>query len=308
MNGLLDKLEKKIGKYAIKNLPLIMLICYALGYILQLVNPEIVTVISLNPKKILDGQVWRIISWLLIPPREDNLFFMLIMLYFYYSIGNMLTRTWGDFYFNYYIFFGIIFTIIGAFAFYGYSEIFKADFIEAFNAEAKAMGFGTDAYYTIRSLEFSTYYINMSIFLAFAATYPEMPILLFFILPVKVKALGVIYGIILVVEIINAWPDGLFIIGASLINFVVFYFTTRGVRYRKISKLANSYRTKMAKEENEQRKKRESLRAGIAKHKCAICGRTSETNPELEFRFCSKCQGNYEFCQDHLFTHTHFTE
>ena len=44
---------------------------------------------------------------------------------------------------------------------------------------------------------------------------------------------------------------------------------------------------------------------GITKHKCAICGRTEKDDPNLEFRFCSKCNGNYEYCQDHLFTHQH---
>ena len=43
----------------------------------------------------------------------------------------------------------------------------------------------------------------------------------------------------------------------------------------------------------------------VTRHKCAICGRTDESNPELEFRFCSKCNGNYEYCNDHLFTHKH---
>ena len=43
----------------------------------------------------------------------------------------------------------------------------------------------------------------------------------------------------------------------------------------------------------------------VSRHKCAICGRTDESNPELTFRYCSKCTGSYEYCEDHLFTHRH---
>ena len=48
-----------------------------------------------------------------------------------------------------------------------------------------------------------------------------------------------------------------------------------------------------------------STKAGEPRHRCAICGRTELDNPNLEFRFCSKCDGNYEYCSDHLFTHEH---
>ena len=115
MNKFINSLERKIGKYAIPNLPMYMIISYAIGYLMQMINPNIISVLSLNPYAIIHGQVWRLVSWVLIPPDTSNLFFTLLMLYFYYSIGTTLERTWGSFYFNYYIFSGMIFTIIGAF-------------------------------------------------------------------------------------------------------------------------------------------------------------------------------------------------
>ncbi|MBR3306534.1 MAG: hypothetical protein IKI75_04675 [Lachnospiraceae bacterium] len=311
MNGFLGKLERKFGRYAIKRLPMYILITYAIGYLMQLVNPAIIKVISLNPYAILHGQVWRLISWVLIPPDSSNLFFVLIMLYFYYSIGMTLERTWGSFYFDYYIFSGLVFTMIGAFLMYGYAVIFNPGDIEAMELayekmylESYPVLYGGSAYFDLYSSLFSTYYINMSIFLAFAATYPDMPIMLMFIIPLKVKILGVIYAVILCVEAFtlcqqSGSPLGLFVIGASLLNFVIFFISTRK-GFHKTPQMR-------ARQKQFRRQVNEAKRGTIAKHKCAICGRTSEEYPDLEFRFCSKCSGNYEFCQDHLFTHRHFT-
>lgn len=304
MDRFINYLDKKIGKYAIPRLPLIMLITYAVGYAMEFINSDIINLLSLNPYAILHGQVWRLVSWVLIPPEQSNLFFVLIMLYFYYSLGTTLENTWGTFYFNYYIFSGLIFTIVGAFCMYGYSEIFNKDTIAAVN-EVYSYTYGEcswiaggNYYYWINSMFFSTYYVNMSIFLAFAATYPEMRVYIMFILPVKVKVLGIIYAVILVVEALQMGVMGIFVIAASLLNFILFFISTRkGMR--------PSF--KQRKRQKEFKRKVDTGHAHIAKHKCAICGRTSESNPELEFRFCSKCEGNYEFCQDHLFSHQHFT-
>lgn len=295
------KLEKKLGKYSIRNLPLYMLITYAVGYLMQVINPNIALYLSLNPEKILHGQVWRIISWVLIPPGSSNLFFVLIMLYFYYSLGRMLEATWGTFYFNYYIFSGLLFTILGAFTLYGITELYLHVVLSAPQA-AQAAPYITEQFliisnnWDIVSLSFSTYYVNMSIFLAYAATYPDMRVMLMFIIPIKVKVLGIIYGIMLCFEAINGGLLGFLVIGPSLLNFIIFFFTykNRGISKQQ-KKRAKEYKMKM-----------KPLERGVTNHKCVICGRTNITNPELEFRFCSKCEGVYEFCSDHLFTHSHF--
>ncbi len=290
MNAFLSRLEKKIGKYAIARLPLYMIICYAVGYVLIMVNPSIIYFISLDPYAILHGEVWRIFTWVMIPPDTSNIFFTLITLYFYYSIGITLERTWGTFYFNVYIFSGLIFTLIGAFMMYGYVMLFAGG--SAIPAEL------LKPYFRDLSLFFSTYYISMSIFLGFAATYPDMQVLLMFIIPIKVKVLAVIYAAILVWEGVHMGVMGLFVIGASLLNFIVFFISTRK------NLLVGHRRTAQQKAFRREVKQMEPRK--IAKHKCAICGRTSEEYPDLEFRFCSKCEGNYEYCQEHIFTHKHF--
>lgn len=308
MYKFLLNLDKKFGRYAIKNLPLYMLVCYGIGYIMEIINPNITMAISLNPYAILHGQVWRLFTWLLIPPQSENLFFTLIAMYFYYSIGNTLEMTWGRFYFNYYIFSGIIFTILGSFLFYGYEVLLQNDNLLASEIILRANYgeimplYGGSWYFALSSLSFSTYYINMSIFLAFAATFPDVQVLLFFILPIKVKVLGIIYGVILIIDALNMGVYSLFVVGASLLNFVIFFFTTRRVFTNNLNRLKRDI-VKKVKERDDKIKKMNP--SGISKHKCAICGRTSDSNPELQFRFCSKCDGNYEYCQDHLFSHTH---
>ena len=121
MENFLNKLERKIGKYAISNLSLYIILAYVIGYILTLTGS--VEFISLNPYKILHGQIWRIITWIIVPPSALNIF-TIIMLFFYYSLGTSLERTWGTFRYNVYIFSGILFTVIGAFLLFGRFKIF----------------------------------------------------------------------------------------------------------------------------------------------------------------------------------------
>lgn len=293
----MNKLEKKYGKYAISRLSLILIICYACGYLFQFLYPNALTYLYLNPYEIIHHyQIWRLITWIIAPPSDFSVF-TLIMLYFYYSIGTNLERTWGDFRYNIYIFSGMIFTIAGSFLLYFYTTFMAS----RGNLAALELWLPLQGYVSYGSM-FSTYYINMSIFLAFAATFPEHQVLFFFFLPIKVKVLGIVYAILLGYQFIVGYGAlanpyyniaNRFVIGASLLNFVVFFlFFRNSLRgYRKVKRVV--YRAEVPKTVN------------ITRHKCAICGRTDESNSELEFRFCSKCNGNYEYCQDHLFSHEH---
>lgn len=296
----MSSFEKKFGKYAIKNLSLILIMCYACGYLMKWINPGFFTYLYLNPYEIIHHfQIWRLVTWLIVPPDSFD-FWTLLMLYFYYSIGTSLERTWGTYRYNVYIFSGILFTAVGAFILYGVSSLL--------GAQSLGLWMTVDGYITYPTM-FSTYYVNMSIFLAYAATFPDYEVLLFFILPIKVKFLGIIYGAMLVYQFIVGYGTSSalfyynlgirFVITASLLNFVVFFLTSRKKVRRGPIKMI---RKQVVKQQPRHETKKSS---GITRHKCAVCGRTDETNPELEFRFCSKCNGNYEYCQEHLFTHTH---
>lgn len=288
----LNKLERKIGKYAIPNLSLYLILCYACGYLLRLINPAFLNYLSLNPYAILHGQIWRIFTWILIPPESLSIF-TIITLWFYYSIGTSLERTWGTFYYNVYLFMGMIFTVLGSFL------IMAISYIPDTSNFALMSMLGKQSYFSIIGASFSTYYVNMSIFLAFAATFPNVQVLLMFIIPIKVKWLGILYAVILASNVVSASFTGKILICASILNFVVFFLMTRsGLRMRVSPK-------QMKRRHDYNKEIKHAKSAAISKHKCAICGRNSVDNPEAEFRFCSKCNGNYEYCQEHLFTHTH---
>lgn len=288
----LNKLERKIGKYAIPNLSLYLILGYVLGYIMEFISPSVRDLLTLNPYLILHGQIWRLVTWLLIPPSSFDLF-TIIMLMFYYSVGMNLERTWGTFYYNVYLFMGMIFTILGSFLIMGIS------YVPAFRIAMLREAVGSADYFLLVARNFSTYFVNMSIFLGFAATFPEVQVLLMFIIPIKVKWMGIAYGVLLVVQFLRSDIVGKIVIGASLLNFVVFFLMTRSGIGMRIS----PRQVKRRHEYNREVKRAKPV--SVSKHKCAICGKNSEDNPEAEFRFCSKCNGNYEYCQDHLFTHTH---
>ena len=304
--GFMNKMERKFSKHAIPNLSLYLILCYAAGYLVQIINSDFIHYLSLNPFAIMQGQVWRIFTWILIPPSSSNIFFVLLMLYFYYSIGTSLERTWGAFYYNVYIFGGILFTILASFGmaiylnWYMGNEVQNLDSVIAYlDYNGDKIAFFADFFeYTdpVFYMCFSTYYINMSIFLAYAATYPDMMVLLMFMIPVKVKYLGIIYAVMIVLEMVQGGVLLAFTIGASLLNFVIFFLVTRKNKPRRT--------VKQVKRQMEYRQAAKKP-AGITRHKCAICGRTEQDDPTLEFRFCSKCEGNYEYCQYHLFTHEH---
>lgn len=270
--GFFEKLERKFGRYAIRNLMMYLTVLYSIGFAISLVNIEIYyNYMSLDIPKILSGQVWRLVTWIMYAPSQ-SIFFSAIMLVLYYSLGSNLERVWGSFRFNVYMFMGYIFLIIGAFILYFiYGE---ASSIYPLTPDS----------------------LNLSIFLAFALTYPEMTFYIYFVLPVKVKYLAAVY---LLIEIYNFIMGGIITktsIGLSLLNFVIFYLLTRNW-YRVSPK--NVVRQVKFKRAVKMRPASEPI------HRCAVCGRTEKDDDTLEFRYCSKCNGNLEYCSEHLYTHIH---
>lgn len=278
----LNKMERQYGRYAIHNLTKYMIGCYAIGYILlyigQAFDANFFQYLLLNPYHIMHGQIWRIVSWILIPPSSSNIIFVLIMLSFYYYLGTALERTWGAFRYNVYILGGMLCTVIGAFILYfisGPNEMFSL----------------------INGMSFSTYYINLSIFLAFAMNYPDMEVLFMMIIPIKIKYLALLDVAYLLFDLIRGGWGTRTVIIASLLNFIIYFLMTRN--YRRISPQEIHRKQQFKKAVHPQ------MTPGGTRHKCAVCGRTEKDGEHLEFRYCSKCNGNYEYCQDHLFTHQH---
>ena len=276
----LDKLERKLGRFAIPNLTVYLLAGYVIGFGVMYLMPDLLGWLTLEPALIVRGQVWRLVSWVLIPPTRYPISLLFLVL-LYYSLGTALERTWGTFRYNVYIFSGLIFTVLGVFILY-------AVYFFGFHVELPLSLAGM----------VSTNYITMSIFLAFAAIYPEMEVYLYFILPIKMKWMALVYAAMALYYFIRGGIVTRVAIGASLLNFVIFFLSSRNMR-------RFSPKEKVRKAKFKRQSAPHMHYSNGAKHRCAVCGRTELDDPCLEFRFCSKCNGNYEYCQDHLFTHEH---
>ncbi|MDR1800885.1 MAG: rhomboid family intramembrane serine protease [Lachnospiraceae bacterium] len=283
----LDKLERKIGKYCIHRLSIYIVFLYGAGMLLSLFNQSFYdTYLSLNASQILKGQVWRIVTFLISPPTTSWIFAIFVIL-LYYFIATQLEHVWGDFRFNVYFFSGVIFHVIAAMVIYFITGI---------------------------SFPLSTEYLNFSLFFAFAALFPNQKFYVYFVLPVKVKYLAWIdaafFGYTILQAFLPAYGGGPYgivykanAIAAiiSIANFLIYFITTRKskVRSRAQIRIATGFKRQMSNT------RPTNIYPDGAKHRCAVCGKTDISNPEMEFRYCSKCNGNYEYCQDHLFTHTH---
>ncbi len=282
----MNKLERKFGRYAINGLMKYVVACYVIGYAIEYLRPAWISWLTLEPAYIIHGlQLWRLVSWVLIPPSRSNIIFIVIMVILYYQLGTTLERTWGAFRFNCYIFGGVLYTIASAFVLYF-----------AYH--------GLTGAYPLMGSGFGMYYINLTIFLAFACCYPDMKVMLYFIIPIKMKWMALVYAVFTVYDfVINSWPVRASIIGAA-VNFLVFFLV---VRKAPMMSPKDIRRRRHFKAQMNRGRKTQTSKSGKtgAIHKCAICGRTELDDPNLVFRYCSKCKGNYEYCQEHLFTHQH---
>ena len=148
-------------------------------------------------------------------------------------------------------------------------------------------------------------YINLSMFFSFATLFPETRVLLFFIIPIKIKWLAIVDAVFFVIAVLlNSFPMNLLPVVAVL-NYLLFcgdwlFDYVRPARIKQRRRTVNFRR-------EAQRINREQARRPYNR-KCEVCGRTDTDYPGLEFRYCSKCSGYHCFCIDHINNHTHFTE
>lgn len=327
MGKFLMRMEQKYGKYALNNLPLLLVAFSAVGTLLQLVMPGIAEYLYLNPYLVLHGQVWRLFTWVLMPDYAisagvgaqvmlDILLYVFI-LYCYYILGCNLQFAMGKFRFNLYIFSGLFFTVIGSFVLYGVGTLQFAEIIEYLGENGAKDVFTIYGTTTVNGetmylpvvwfRQVSTSEIKMSMLLAIAAIYPDAVFRINFLIPIKAKWLGIFYAAVMAYNFLLGNIATRIILVASLLNFIVFFFATRD--YRRISpkeqKRKMEYRQKVRQAQQAGNAATFQGRSVITRHKCAICGRTELDDETLEFRYCSKCEGNYEYCSDHLYTHEH---
>lgn len=242
-------------------------------WVLGAINRSFLGVLTFDPALILHGQIWRLVSFIFYPPSMGLLAFLAF--WFYYWIGSTLEAQWGTGQFTIYYFSGVILTVLYGFIIY---------------------------FITGRSVNLGSEYIYLSMFFSFAVLYPDMQVLFMYIIPIKIKYLAIVDAVFFVYSVIaNSFPVNLLPL-VALVNFFIFcggeLFASLP---RRPSRSTVNFRQESARIRREQKDK-------LYTHKCAVCGRTDVDHPELEFRYCSKCQGYHCFCSDHINNHIHFTE
>ena len=259
--------------FGIPNLMRYIVIANAVFWLLGAVNPVLMSYLLFNPALILRGQIWRLISFVFIPPSTGVLAF--IAFYFYYWIGTTLENQWGTGQFTIYFFTGVVLTILYGFVIY---------------------------FITGRSMSLSSTYIFLSMFFSFAVLFPDMQVLFMFFIPVKMKYLALLDAAFFLYDVITLpFPQNLLPVVAVL-NFLIFCGgELKNLLPRRQSKSTINFKRESARIRYEQREK-------LYTHKCAVCGRTDTDYPNLEFRYCSRCVGYHCFCEDHINNHIHFTE
>lgn len=197
----INRLQRKYGRYGIKDLMKYIVAANALVFVLFLVNPLVIRLLSLDPALVLRGQIWRLVTFIFIPPSFD-LIWIVFTLYFYYLVGTELERTWGTFKFNLYYAVGMIATILASFL----------------------VGFGANAVY-----------INLSLFFAFAHLYPDFELLVFLVLPVKIKYLAALSWIYIGYTVLFGYWQLKALALVSLANYFLFFSQDimRMVRFKR---------------------------------------------------------------------------
>ncbi len=258
----LDKLERRLGRFAIKGLMAYIVgitgIVYALSYFDN--RGFVISKLMLIPQLVLRGEVWRLITYIFIPPNTSPMW-ILFTLYFYYMVGNALEHEWGSFKFNTFYLTGMIGTTIAAFI----------------------TGYGATALY-----------LNLSLFLAFARIYPDYELLLFFVIPVKMKYLAMLNWAFIIFTILGGNMSTRLIAIVSIINYFLFFgrdILTRTKSNRQVY--------------NNRRRFKSELPINFTIHKCTTCGKTEKDDAKMDFRYCPECEGDYEYCMDHVRNHEH---
>lgn len=287
MKNLHNRFERFCFQNRNKGIPNLMLyvsLGSALVYIMSLIDSSstLYYVLCFDRELILRGQVWRLFSYAF-TYDAGNVVFTLIGLLCFYSLGRAMENLWGTLRFNLYYLTGIVLMDLYAMIVGGWADI---------------------------------YYLNMSLFLGYATLYPNAHFLLLFFIPVKAWIFALLDLLVVLYDVIvMPFPYNLFPI-VALANYFLF-FGKDVLNVVPMSWQANARRLFRKKPKGEKRTgtvpfptagsyeaSTTTVKAPYT-HRCTVCGRTDVTNPELEFRYCSRCNGYYCYCEEHINNHAH---
>ena len=270
----LDRFCYKHPRLGIPNLMTILVIGTAVVYLMDLFsNGMFSTMLYFSPTAILRHfQIWRLVTFLFVPLSHSP-FSLVLSLYFYWWIGKSLEQEWGTTKFTVFYACGVLFNIVFGF-----------------------LAGGTSATY-----------LNLSLFIAFASLYPDLQVLLFFLIPVKVKWLAWIdaafFGLSVLFNLMHLNFVGALLPLVAVLNYVLFFWSfLRDFFQRRVYRVQHqtSRQTINFKKATRDVKKEKGYL-----HKCAVCGVTDADDPNMEFRYCSKCNGYYCYCMNHINNHVH---
>jgi len=286
----LNNLRKRFERFCFQNrdkgIPNLMLyvsLGCALVYLITSIsqNTVLYSLLVFNREAILHGQIWRLVTYPL-TFYNSNVLLMMLMLFCYYSLGRSMEALWGTLRFNLFYLCGIVMMDVYCLIFGGQADVT---------------------------------YLNLSLFLSYATLFPDAGFLLFFIIPVKawifalVDLALVVYGLL-----VYPFPYNFFSV-ISLANYFLFFgkdvlnvipLSWRIKVMRLFKKDASPKKVKVIQFPGADFREVPTQKSQPSyTHRCSICGRTDVSNPELEFRYCSRCNGYHCYCEDHISNHTH---
>ena len=273
--GPIDRFCAKHPRFGISNLMLYIVIGQVAVFILDLFFRGMLSSywLPFSRDLILHGQVWRLVTFIFLPSDSGNPFFLLLGCYFYYWIGTMLEREWGTARFTLFYLSGVVLSVLSGMIL-GITDI---------------------------------YYITLSIFLVIATLYGEMQVLLFFVIPIKMKWMALIDVALILVAVIQnlmygSWVGALLPL-ASFVNYFIFTWPFWGAKLGVLRRRADPKVVNFKRVQKQAQKQAKAT--GGYRHKCAVCGITDADDPNMEFRYCSKCDGYYCYCMNHINNHVH---
>lgn len=282
-----DRFCYKNRNWGIPNLMLYITIANAIVYLISIFSGNYALYLALcfNRSLILQGQVWRLVTCVFTSVfGYGNLLFVAVGLLCYFSLGRAIENTWGTFRFNLYYFFGLLLMDIFAMAVPG------------------------------MSLTDMGSYLNLSLFITYATLYPNSQFLFLFIIPVKAWIFALFYLVITLWNVFSLpLPYALFplialanyflFVGKDVVNVIPLSWRIN-IRRLFHKKPAQAKKTGTIPFAGSYEAEHANVKAPYT-HRCTVCGRTDVSNPELEFRYCSRCNGYYCYCQDHINNHAH---
>lgn len=234
--------------------------------------------LAMDPYAVLHGEIWRLVTYVLIPDGSDILIIFTFL--FYYWLGEAMERLWGSTKFTVYYVSGIFLTDLGV--------------LLAYLIDGQ------------RILVYGAFYVGTALFMAYALTNPDAVIYFFFVIPLKMKWMAVIEGALFVIQVLRYAAAGLWGMALmpviAMLNLFVFFSPDLHRRADTVRAHNRSEAVQFRKAVKEQKRQK-----GY-NHKCEVCGRTDTDFPDLQFRYCSKCTGYHCFCEEHIFDHVHHTE